>query len=317
MLPSLDIIIVNWNAGVLLQSCLKSILISKKDNFFLSNVVIVDNASQDSSLDNLEEIDLPLKIIRKEKNLGFGYACNQGASGSDAKYLLFLNPDTYLFEYSLFKSISFMEKESGKSIGILGIQLVDKEGAIVRSCTKFPTSLHFFIKILGLDILFPFLFQGYRMLNWDHEESRYVDHVMGSFFLLRRLLFNQLKGFDTRFFLYLEDLDFCLRARRAGELTFYLTDEKAYHEGGGVSKQIKAKRLFYSLRSRILYVYKHFGFVTATLVMLGTIMIEPFTRLIWAGLRGSFRAAVHTVHAYVLLLNALPALLNEAVPKRK
>jgi len=311
MNPTLDIIIVNWNSGKLLQSCLQSIMKTKKENFLLSKVIVVDNASQDASIDNLDKINLPIMLIRNDKNIGFACACNQGASKSSADYLLFLNPDTNLYENALVNPIYIMKQDIKKKVGIIGIQLVNKKGDVIRSCTRLPSPVHYFIKILGLDNILPKIFQNHRMLSWDHLESRYVDHVMGSFFFLRQTLFKELGGFDARFFVYLEDLDFCLRVRKAGKLILYLTDVKAYHEGGGVSKQIKAKRLFYSLRSRILYCYKHFSWWAATGVVIGTLMVEPFTRLIWAGLRRSIKEAYQTIQAYGLLLRALPAILKE------
>jgi len=112
-LKKLDIVIVNWNSGEQLKSCLESIVKTDKTGFELNKVVVVDNASSDNSLFGLEEIDLPLKIIRNSTNRGFAAACNQGAKESDADYLLFLNPDTVLFKDSLSKPIAFMEK-SGK-----------------------------------------------------------------------------------------------------------------------------------------------------------------------------------------------------------
>ena len=107
------------------------------------------------------------------------------------------------------------------------------------------------------------------MREWNHEESREVDQVMGAFFLVRQKLFEEWGGFDERFFVYLEDVDFSSRARRVGWRSFYMAGVKAYHKGGGTSEQIKSTRLFYSLRSRILYSYKHFSCASAT-ALLGT-----------------------------------------------
>ena len=93
--PSLDIVIVNWNAGDQLQRCLATIP-ANPDGYALSRVVVVDNASTDQSLAGLNMPGLPLKVIRNAENRGFGAACNQGAVDSHADYLLFLNPDTLL-----------------------------------------------------------------------------------------------------------------------------------------------------------------------------------------------------------------------------
>jgi hypothetical protein len=139
------------------------------------------------------------------------------------------------------------------------------------------------------------------MAEWDHLESRSVGHVMGSFYLARRALFEQLGGFDERFFMYLEDLDFSLRAQQAGWTSFYLTEAQVYHEGGGTSKQIKARRLFYSLRSRILYGFKHFSRPAALALALGTLTIEPLTRTIFTLARGAPAETFQVWRAYLML----------------
>jgi GT2 family glycosyltransferase len=86
---TLDIVIINWNAGAQLMECLKSVVSAEKDGFTLTQVIVVDNASADDSLNGLESLELPLKIIENTENLGFGAACNQGAEISKADYCCF------------------------------------------------------------------------------------------------------------------------------------------------------------------------------------------------------------------------------------
>ena len=312
MSASLEIVIVNWNTGVQLRSCLESIVAARKDDFRLERVVVVDNASSDGSADGLDYLGVPLLLDLNAENRGFAAACNQGAEDSQADYLLFLNPDTKLFDNSLKLPIAFMEQPENEKVAIVGVQLVDGSGHVARTCARFPIPGCFFTKMLGLDKVFPRRFPSYFMREWDHDETRIVDHVMGAFFLVRRTIFESLGGFDERFFVYLEDLDFSYKAQQAGWKSVYLATAQAYHAGGGASRRIKARRLFDSLRRRILYSYKHFGFFSATLVILGTILIEPFSRLASAGLHRSIREAGQTVQAYGLLLCALPSILGIA-----
>jgi GT2 family glycosyltransferase len=310
-MPCIDIVLVNWNAGSLLRDCVRSIEGARLEGFSLGQVVIVDNGSTDGSLDGLAFTDLPLRIIENTDNRGFGAACNQGAQGSRADYLLFLNPDTRLFADSLSIPLAFMEVTQNQSVGICGVQLIDEHEEISRSCARFPTPRMFFFKIFGLDRLFPGFFQSHFMEEWGHGENREVDHVIGAFFLMRRCLFEQLNGFDERFFVYLEDLDFSLRAKESGWASYYLADARAYHKGGGTSEQIKARRLFYSLRSRILYGYKHFTPTQATLLLLSTLSVEPLLRLAFSLLRGAFKSIAETISAYLMLYRALPEFLAD------
>jgi len=312
MKPSLDVIIVNWNAGVQLRSCLLSLENTVKNCFELNRVVIVDNASTDGSADGLEQISLPIEIIRNSKNLGFAAACNQGAKGSEAEYLLFLNPDTRLFPASLEKAIKFMEEPEQSDVGILGIQLLDENGRVSRSCARFPSANQFLSKMLGLNRLFPNLFNDHFMVEWDHSYTRQVDQVMGAFFLVRRMVFEELHGFDERFFVYFEEVDLSLRAIQNGWKSVYYADAQAYHKGGGTSEQIKATRLFYSLRSRILYSYKHFSRRAAIAVLLGTLFIEPFSRTILGLSKLSLTTIGETIKAYKLLWSDLHNILSHA-----
>jgi GT2 family glycosyltransferase len=296
---------------------LESITATNRDGFELSRVVVVDNTSMDGSADGLEDMDLPVTVIRNTDNRGFGAACNQGAGGSKADYLLFLNPDTQLFRDSLCKPIEFMEDPENQKIAIIGIQLVDKQGKVARSCARFPTPGRFFSKMLGLDRLLPSYFPSHFMTEWNHGESREVEHVTGAFFLVRRSLFEALEGFDEQFFVYFEDLDFSFRARQAGWRSFYLADVQAYHKGGGMSEQVKAKRLFYSLRSRILYGYKYFSWWSATGLMLGTLLLEPLARLVLGILHKSCKEIFETFKGYSILWRAIPKFLKAAWRRNK
>jgi GT2 family glycosyltransferase len=246
-------------------------------------------------------------MIHNTVNLGFAAACNMGACKSTADYVLFLNPDTRLFADSLSKPLAFMEHPQHQGTGIVGIQLLDANGQVNRHCAHFPAPSHFLYKSLGLDRLLPQLFPSYVMTAWDHGESRQVDHVIGAFFLVRRTLFEALGGFDTRFFVYLEDLDFSLRASRAGWSSCYLAEAQAYHRGGGTSEQVKARRLFYALRSRILYGYKHFRWTAATGVLLTTLFLEPLVRIGFSLLKGAWTEVRDTLQGYYLLWSTFPA----------
>jgi hypothetical protein len=128
--------------------------------------------------------------------------------------------------------------------------------------------------------------------------------------MVRRTVFDQLDGFDECFFVYLEDLDFSFRAHQAGWRTVYLTESQAFHRGGGTSEQAKARRLFYSLRSRILYATKHFSEAGAALVAAATLLVEPWTRLAWAAVRLAPREAWETACGYALLWTDLPSIFS-------
>jgi len=129
--------------------------------------------------------------------------------------------------------------------------------------------------------------------------------VIGAFFFMRKRVFDALNGFDQRFFVYLEDVDVSLRAKQAGWSTMYLAGAQAFHLGGGTSQQVKTTRLFYSIRSRITYGFKHFSLWKAWGLVLVTVVLEPISRTIFFLLRGSWRDILNTWKGYYLLYTNL------------
>jgi N-acetylglucosaminyl-diphospho-decaprenol L-rhamnosyltransferase len=310
-MADLDIVIVNWNAGNKLFECLDSIQQSKIDeSFCLAKCIVVDNASTDDSLGKIKGIELPLELIVNSENKGFGFASNQGARRGKSEYILFLNPDVRVFADSLAKSLSFLESAHGQKFGILSIQMRDQNNAIHRNTARFPTPASLFYQMLGMDRVWPGKFPPHFMTDWTHLDSRVVDQVPGSFFLMRRSLFDELDGFDERFFMYFEDLDFAYRASKAGWPSYYLSTVKAFHHGGGTTDQVRARRLFYVLCSRIAYVAKHFGYYHALWIMIVSLAIEFWIRLGWSLIHLSARNFLETLEAYTLYIRELPALLK-------
>ncbi|HED33223.1 MAG TPA: glycosyltransferase family 2 protein [Gammaproteobacteria bacterium] len=307
-----DIVIVNWNSANQIGECLSSIGRFNTGN--ISKVVVVDNGSSDGSADNFSDFSycdsLQIEVVRNADNRGFARACNQGAVLCNADYILFLNPDTKLFEKSLVVPVAFMEDPTNKNVGICGIQLVDKKGRVARTCANFPTLARFIAQAMGLNKIPGLKGTGGHMDDWDHCSEKRVDHVIGAFFLVRKNLFEALSGFDERFFVYLEDIDFSFRAGQQGWKTLYLSDAQAFHEGGGLSKQVMAKRLFYSLRSRLLYGFKHFSWWQAWLLVGVVLLIEPFVRTVFLLFRGDFTGVWDTWSAYNMLYRDFPNFLS-------
>ena len=298
---SIDIIIVNWNSGDFISECLDSIPGALNEIFKLNRVVVVDNNSRDGSLFKINKNNVPLVIIQNKKNLGFGKACNQGAKNSKADYLLFLNPDTRLFHNSLNVPLMFMENRENIKIGILGIKLVNEKGRTNRNCARFPTPYLMISRSLGLNKIFPNIFQSHYMLEWEHNDSRVVDQVMGSYYLIRRGIFNKLNGYDENFFVYYEDLDLALRTKELGFYSYYFTDAKVFHQGGGTTESYKAKRLFYNNRSKLYYAKKHFNYFSYLFVALFVLFVEPITRIILELFNFNFEPIQEIIIGYKML----------------
>ena len=145
-----------------------------------------------------------VKIIDLNYNAGFGKACNIGTKHSNLDHILFLNPDT-IVEKNTIREALIKSKEEGYHV--LGVSNFNDKNSVQRSSCRELTVNRYFNKTFKLNKLFPNVFKSYNMSEWDHLSDRIVDHVIGSFYLIRRDVFEQIKGFDERFFIYYEDLD--------------------------------------------------------------------------------------------------------------
>lgn len=284
-MASLDIVIVNWNTGDALRTCLQSIA-DGAAGIDLQRVAVVDNASTDESMTRASGVPLPLTLVRNETNRGFGAACNQGAAGSRADYLLFLNPDTRLLPDTLARTLAFLESPDQATTGICGIRLLDDGGHASTSAARFPSPRILFGEATGLGRLLPGVFPRHLLTARDCADTRDVDQVIGAYFVMRRPLFESLGGFDERFFVYFEEVDLSLRARLAGFRSMFFAGATAHHTGGLSSDQVKSARLFYTLRGRLLYAWKHFSPFSRALVMAITFGVEWPARALRARLQG-------------------------------
>lgn len=300
VLPTLSIIIVNWNGGEYLKACVDSIPQAITNDFILDSIVIVDNASIDNSIEPIRDIS-GITVIDNKQNMGFSGACNQGASICSSKYLLFLNPDTMLNPSSLTNPILFMEDKANNKVGICSIQLLDDKNNIQKTCRRFPTTRSYLNKILFLDVLFPERFPFLVMNEFSHEDSRIVDQSSGAYYMIRNSLFHILKGFDEDYFVYFDEVDLSKRALDLGYYTYFLADANAYHVGGALSGQDIPRRLFYSLRSRIIYSSKHFKKSDHSTLLFYTLFLELLTRSLYAIVRLSPKALYQNIKAYLYL----------------
>jgi GT2 family glycosyltransferase len=302
-----SVIIVNWNAGDLLRQCIESLIANHAG--LVDKVVVIDNGSTDRSIADLRDgvgpLPFALDVVENGRNLGFAAACNVGAALADSEHLLFLNPDARLYTDTLRPAVGFMQDATSANVGVVGVQLIDESGTVSRSCCRFPTLGSYLVHIFALNRLSVFGRMGMRMHDWAHDTTRDVDHVIGAFYLIRRKVFQSLGGFDERFFVYLEDLDLSLRVREQGLRTVFLSHVQAFHAGGGTSSQVKVLRLFYSLRSRLLYGFKHFSGLQAWLLLLLTVTVEPLTRSCLALLQRSVADFRNTWKAHRLLVRDL------------
>jgi GT2 family glycosyltransferase len=249
--------IVNWNTKDLLKQCLRSI--ATESAGFTTQILVADNGSDDGSA-NMVATEFPhVTLLRHERNLGFAGAHASLFPLSRGTYHVLVNSDAALTPGCL--AVMDERMRSNPRIGILGPQLLGPDGAIQPSCRRFPTLANQFVEATGLGRLFPQsrALNAYRMTGFDHRSPRAVDQVMGSFFLVRAPLLSEIGYLDTRFFMYYEEVDYCLRATRAGYEVFFEPAARVRHEGGGSSQRVRVPTIRRKMRSMHYYFRKHRG----------------------------------------------------------
>lgn len=265
--PTVDVVIVAWKHDATIQACLTALEATAREGFTLQRVVLVDNAPGQSTRPSIPS-SLPLMTVDNDTNVGFAPACNQGARGSTADFLLFLNPDACLGPASLTQALAWTQHPSADDVGVVGLPLVDADGTRQSTCGRFPNARTTCTQMLGLSRLGQPWLQGFRMTEWHHAGHRAVDYVSGACLLVRRGAFEQVGGFDPRFAVYLEDVDLCLRLEGRGWRTVFLDADAVTHVSGWDRGDARAWRLAHSWRSVLRYAWKHLPLTAAVLVTL-------------------------------------------------
>jgi len=252
----LSVIIVNYNVKEYLQNLLYSL--EKSAAGIQYEVIIVDNASDDGSVELIKEKFSSVKLIANEKNLGFGKANNIGLALSKGEFILLINPDTIIQEDTLTKMFSFLE--SNNQIGLAGCKILNPDGTLQLACRRsFPGPWTSFCKVTGLSNLFPNnrFFARYNLTYLDENKSYEVDAISGSFMMMRREVYEKVGGFDEQFFMYGEDLDLCFRVQKAGFKNFYVHNTQIIHYKGESTRRsnLDETNVFYNAMH--LFVKKH------------------------------------------------------------
>jgi O-antigen biosynthesis protein len=244
--PQLSVIIVNYNVKNLLENCLHS-LYSALDAI-PSEVIVVDNCSDDGSVEMLRARFPQARVIENQANVGFAKANNQALALARGTFLWLLNPDTLVQEDTARVMMRFLDDHP--DAGMVGCKILLPTGEFQLSCRRsFPSPWVSFTKLAGLSALFPQsrLFGRYNLTYLSEDESHEVDAISGSCMLLRREVYKRIGGLDERFFMYGEDLDWCYQVQNAGWKIHYVHSTKIIHYCGESTRRssIDAKSVFY------------------------------------------------------------------------
>ncbi len=239
----LSIIIVDYNSKAYTIKCVESLLSHLAGMTY--EIIVIDNCSPEK----IARTDLPklhqISLVEADQNLGFGNGNNIGAAQAKGTYILLLNPDTLIFDNSIEQMFINIQKDP--QIGILGPQII--------TSTTGPAEIDHYGD-------FPTLTSLISRNNQRHNKVKnsiiQTERVTGACMMMRRSLFNQVGGFDTKFFMYFEDTDLCKKIALMGYQNAVLQDAKIIHFGGKSQKNNKKKKQIY-YKSQDYFFKKHYG----------------------------------------------------------
>jgi N-acetylglucosaminyl-diphospho-decaprenol L-rhamnosyltransferase len=260
-LPVVSVLVVNFNTRALTLACLDSILGETKVGF---EVIVVDNASSDGSTDAIAGKFPNVTLIRSEKNIGFGPANNLAGKQAKGEYVLLLNSDTVVLDAAVDRLITFARTHPEAMIW--GGRTLFADGTLnPTSCWRHMSLWSLFCHSLGLTSLLRsvdfFNREGYG--GWKRDTEREVGFVSGCFLMIRRQLWDQLGGFDERFFMYAEETDLCQRATVFGARPM-ITPKATIVHYGGKSEKVREDKLVRLFAGRMTFVLKHWTPAMAT-----------------------------------------------------
>lgn len=258
MAIDISIIIVNYNVQYFLEQCLNSIF---KLSSFSGNIetIVIDNASQDGSVEMVRNNFPQVKLIENLENLGFSKANNMGFKIAKGRYILMLNPDTILQESTLEKC--FEKMQSDNEIGVLGVRMVDGSGVFLPESKRgFPHPLVSFYKFSGIYKLFPnsSKFNAYYAGHIEESEVAEVDILCGAFMFMDAKKLSTIGMLDESFFMYGEDIDLSYKFAQHGFKVIYYPETTIIHFKGESTQKnsLKYSRNFYNAMQ--IFANKHF-----------------------------------------------------------
>ena len=253
---TLSVCIVNWNTRNLLLEALGSIYDAPPD--FPFEVIVVDNASPDGSAAAAAGHFPQVILIANAKNAGYARGNNQALERAGGEYRLLLNPDVILPPGGLAQAVAFMEEH--RQAGALGVRQVHPDGRLQRSVRGFPAPLAILWELAGLSRIFPRsrLFGAYRMTWFEYDAVTEVDQPMGTFLLMRNAALAQVGLLDEAFPIFFNEVDWCLRCKRAGWKIYFTPDVEIVHYGGASTAQVGAAMAWESRRGLLKFYAKHY-----------------------------------------------------------
>lgn len=274
-ITEVSVVVVNWNTQDILCDCLRSIY--EQGGEIDLEVIVIDNASTDGSVEMLKKDFPQVTLIENSKNRGFAAANNQGIDISKGRYVLLLNSDTVVLDDAIAKTAAFAD--SHPEAAVVGCRVLNPDRTLQPTCFMFPSILNMLLSSTYLYKLFPKskFFGRERMTWWNRNDIREVDVVTGCFMLVRQDVIKKVGSMDEQFFMYGEETDWCYRFKQAGWKILFTPFAEIIHLGGQSAKK-KAVTMIVQIRKSILqFMKKHHGplvYRTACLLIISFLAVR-------------------------------------------
>jgi hypothetical protein len=276
----LSISIVNTNNCNLLRDCLNSIY--QNTNQINFEIIVVDNASDDGSVEMLQQEFPSVRVVVNSSRQGYGYSHNRGILLAKGEFVLVFNEDMIVLPNALDKMLERIQKDL--MIGALGCKLLNPDGSLQHSCFKFRSlGQEVFETFLPRSIIFPNSKRRGKMYFWDHNEEREVDIVMGCCMLIPSRVLDEVGLFDTQFFVYSEEDDLCKRIKKQGYKVVFTPEAQIIHIGGQTSKGMSLRMSLVMTESKLKYLRKHHGKLAGSLFKVLTGIGATIRLIGWSG----------------------------------
>jgi GT2 family glycosyltransferase len=251
------IVIVNWNTRELLFDCLRSIYTQAGVDDW--EVIVVDNASADGSVDMVRSEFADVNLIASPSNLGFAAANNLAMSMARGRYVLLLNSDTVVLDDAISKTVAYADRYPDAAV--VGCRILNPDLSLQNSCFMFPSLLNLLLFSTYLYRLFPNnrFFGREQMTWWLRDDAREVEVVTGCYMLVRREAIADVGLMDDQFFMYYEETDWCFRFIAKGWKNRFTPEGRIIHIGGASAAKLGAQRTRIKNRSFVRYVFKHWS----------------------------------------------------------
>jgi len=251
----ISVVIVAWNAQHYLKLCLESLAAAPPRRSM--EVLVVDNASSDATVEMVESQFPWVKLIRSPENLGFSKGNNVAIRQARGRYIALVNPDVIVFPGCLDALADFLDENP--KVGNVGPRVFNPDMTQQSTCRRFPTLWNNFCSATALATTFTKsrIFAGEHMWFFPHDRTLAVDVIVGCFSFIRREAFDAVGLLDEDLFMYGDDVDWCRRARNAGwEVVFY-PGAQAIHDRGKTTAPYPVRFAVAQQRSVLYYWSKH------------------------------------------------------------